>query len=105
MPIHNALTRDERYRIYKLWCFGYDSHAIAKKTGRSRAVIVHTIRETELESDWRDWPVTQQRHPIPPDKRDQVLECRTKGWSCVKIAEVTGVSKSAVQRIVSGHAT
>lgn len=99
------LTNDERFLIYRLWCHDHNLDDIARKVGRDRSTVIATIRKTELSSDWRDWPDTLSRTRIPDEKREEVLAYRDKGMTCVKIAEITGVSKSSVHRILSGKPT
>ena len=97
------ITLDESERIYKLWCFGYDLHDVAALTNRSHSAVTVVVRETEAASDWRDWPETGGRPRISSQDKEKVLELAKQRLSQKRIAELTGVSKSAVGRLLRGN--
>lgn len=96
------LTRDERLHIYNLWCQGHDLHEVAELTNRSHSAVTRVVREIEAASDWRDWPDTGVRHRISSKDKERVLELAKQGLSQKAVAQETGVSKSAVGRLLQG---
>jgi len=103
MSSANPLTRDERERIYRLWCHGHDLAVIARRLRRHQSAVTLVVREAEAASDWRDWPDTGGRPRISSEDKVRVLDLAAKGLSQQKIAEKTGVSKSAVGRLLRQH--